>query len=116
RQIISVHNEIAALREPAVKRARLRESIFSLQLNRARFERRTDSIFKENTLKAFDEVLDQMKDFWSMLKSAGKTEDQLQGEINDKEQESDGIQSAIASLKKATAEWEREIQELNERI
>ena len=116
RQIVSVHNEIAALRDPAVKRARLRESIFSLQLNRARFERRTDSIFKENTLKAFDEVLDQMKDFWSMLNSAGKTEDQLQGEINDKEQESDGIQAAIASLKKATTGWEREIQELNERV
>ena len=116
RQIISVHNEIAALLDPAVKRARLRESIFSLQLNRARFERRTDSIFKENTLKAFDEVLDQMKDFWSMLNSAGKTGDQLQGEINDKEQERDGIQSAIASLMKTTAGWEREIQELNERI
>ena len=115
-QILSVHAEIAALHDPAVKLARLRHHIFSLQLNRVRFERRTDSIFKENTLKAFDEVLDQLKDFWSMLDSAGKTEGQLKEEIKVKEQESDGIQSAIASLKKATAGWEREIQELNERV
>jgi hypothetical protein len=116
KQVDGIREEIATLQDPAVKRARLKDHMFSLQLNRTRFEKRTDSPFKENTLNAYTEVLDQMKDFWSSLDNDGKPRDVLEKAIKDQEPKMTELQQDLTGLKKDAVELEDEVNKLKERI
>ncbi len=116
RQVDDMREEIAALQDPAVQRARLGNHIFNLQLSRKRFEKQTNSSFKENTLNAYNEVLEQMKDFWSSLDNAGKAANVLEETVKDKEQAMIRLQDVIAGLKEEAGGWEVQVNELKERV
>jgi hypothetical protein len=115
KQVDTIREEIALLQDPAVKRSRLRDHIFTLQLNRARYAKR-DSTHKEITLQALDEVLELMKDYWSRLDNQGKPADVLEKSIKDKEQEMTELEKVISSLREATVDLVEEINRLKETI
>ena len=114
-KVDAIREEITALHDPAVKRSRLRDHIFTLQLDRARYSRR-DSTSKESTLKAFDEVLELMKDYWSSLDNQGKNVEALEKSIKDKEQEMTELDKVLSSLRDATIKLVEEINKLKETI
>ena len=115
RQVDAIREEIASI-DPALKKARLKEHIFNLELSRARFEKRTDLTSKEITLKAFDEVLDQMKNYWSFLEDESTAPDPLKKLIQDKEQELNKLQELIKELTEKTTAWVKRLDELKESI
>ena len=116
REVDAIREEIALLLGPEVQKARLKMHIENVQQSRARFEKRTNSTSREITLKAFDEVLDQMKDFLSFLENKGKAADILENAIKDKEQEMTRLEGILKDLKEKTAVWVERLNQLKESI
>lgn len=115
-KVSSIHREIAALTDRQVKRSNLKNHIFNLQLEKTRFERRTglNATFKENTLRAFNEELNRMKDFWSILDRERKTPDVLNQEIKAKEAEIARLRGPVVMKRKEAGALQSQLDELDD--
>jgi hypothetical protein len=67
-------------------------------------------------LKALDEVLDQMKDYWSFLDDEDKAPNLLQKLVQDKEQEINKIQDLLKGVAEQAAGWVKRLNELRELV
>jgi len=111
-----VHRLLAAFKGNDVKLANLAGQTFKLQLEKTRFERRTglDATFKENTLRAFDDELNRMKDFRSVLEQSNKSAEALSQDIKAREADESRIQGPLESLRKEAALLQSQLDELDD--
>ncbi len=98
KKINELHRYLSALKDDAVKLVTLKNQIFNMQLEKTRFERRTgvNATFKENTVKAFEDELNRLKDFKLILENAKRTPAELTQIINSAETQIAQVQQALA--------------------
>ena len=71
KKVNAIHANLSGLKGDAVKLSYLKNHVFNLQVEKTRFERRTglQATFRENTLQAFDDELNRLKDFKAVLEN-----------------------------------------------
>lgn len=116
KKINGIRAEITALKNDAVKLVTIKNHIFNLQLERTRFERRTgvNVTFKENTLKAFDDELNRLKDFKLVLENAKRSPEELNQLIKAQEAEIARAQQALAGPRKEAGDLQSQLDALDD--
>ena len=112
RQVDDIREEIATQADAAMIRAKLKDHISNLELKQTQLEKQADSSLKENTLRAFEEVLDQMQDFLSSLGHEAKPTDGLKKVIEATEQKIEELLETLTGLRKDAQGLEEKLNEL----
>lgn len=76
----------------------LQKELTALRAEHTRYRQRSRSKFKEHTLKAYDEVLEQMEAYQSILKDGQKTFGPLEKAVKEKEREINSLQDVLRGL------------------
>ena len=111
-----IHANLSGLKGDAVKLSYLKNHIFNLQVERTRFERRTglQATFRENTLQAFDDELNRLKDFKAVLENAITPPAQQLQMLEAREAEKARVEEPLSRLRNEAEGLLKQLDELDD--
>jgi hypothetical protein len=115
-KVNEIHRNLSALKGDSTKLSNLKNHIFNLQTERTRFERRTgvNATFRENTLRAFDDELNKLKDFKAVLESALTSPAQQLQMLQAREAEMARVEEPLFGLRKQADGLLKQLDELED--
>ena len=106
-RVDSLREQVAVLTDPATIIPLVNQSITMLQQLRVTFQRQGPSPMRDVTLKAFDEVVAQLRAFMTGWENLGKNRPTIEASVNRKKQEVARLEGSLVPLVQKQAELEQ---------